>query len=401
MDLKTGNLLWPAISPTHAEFPRLDADIRCETAIIGGGITGAMLACSLADEGVDVVLVDKRQPAEGSTSASSALVLYEIDQPMVALAKKVGPEHAQRAYLAVRRALDDLAFTVKNHDIDCDLTWRESLFLGTRDSDLEWFADEVTVRRLLGIEADLLDEPELRYRFGVHRPGAIHSAAALSLDPYRLTLGLIDAAVRKGMRAFGHTSVEVETDSSNGSYLQTDHGPRIECDQIIVATGYETPELFHPVRDLCSLKSTYVVTSHPMEREPWPKNALIWESAEPYLYARQTEDGRVIIGGEDEPIVDPERRDALIDWKAKRLCDKFGELCPGQEIEPDFVWAGTFAETADGLPYIGTMPRFPGCHFALGYGGNGITYSMLAAQIITDSILGRSNPDGKLFRFDR
>jgi glycine/D-amino acid oxidase-like deaminating enzyme len=109
----------------------------------------------------------------------------------------------------------------------------------------------------------------------------------------------------------------------------------------------------------------------------------------------------VILGGEDEPIVDPDRRDALIDWKMQRLLDKFSRLCPGVHLDPEFVWAGTFAQTPDGLPFIGVAKDWPGCYFALGYAGNGITFSVVASQIIRDCLVGRANPDAELFRFDR
>ena len=64
-------------------------------------------------------------------------------------------------------------------------------------------------------------------------------------------------------------------------------------------------------------------------------------------------------------------------------------------------WAGTFGETKDGLAYIGAHPRLPHAYFALGYGGNGITYSLIAAEIIRDDILGRKNPAAKIFAFGR
>src|SRR6185295_5681322 len=125
MDLKTGNLYWPAQSPPR-EFPRLEEDVRCEVAVSGAGISGAMTACALAEEGIETVVVDRREPAEGSTAACSALVLYEIDVSLIGLMNRLGLEHAQRAYSACRRALDDLALLVRDHQIDCDLHWRKS-----------------------------------------------------------------------------------------------------------------------------------------------------------------------------------------------------------------------------------------------------------------------------------
>ena len=67
----------------------------------------------------------------------------------------------------------------------------------------------------------------------------------------------------------------------------------------------------------------------------------------------------------------------------------------------DMSWAGTFSATADGLPYIGMYPNKPNMYFALGYGGNGITFSMIAAQVIGNLITGKVDPRAELFGFDR
>ena len=94
-----------------------------------------------------------------------------------------------------------------------------------------WLADEVEARRSIGIEVELLEAAALKERFSLHRPGAIHSPAAMEVDPYRLTLGLLDVAVRKGARVFAKTNVEIECPSSGPHVLRAEHGPRIEPTQ--------------------------------------------------------------------------------------------------------------------------------------------------------------------------
>jgi len=71
------------------------------------------------------------------------------------------------------------------------------------------------------------------------------------------------------------------------------------------------------------------------------------------------------------------------------------------DVEFESEWEGLFATTPDSLPYIGPHRRYPRHLFALGYGGNGITYSALAGEIIRDLFLERPNPDAGLFCFDR
>jgi glycine/D-amino acid oxidase-like deaminating enzyme len=91
----------------------------------------------------------------------------------------------------------------------------------------------------------------------------------------------------------------------------------------------------------------------------------------------------------------------MISAKTRQLLRAFKCLYAIGEIDLETAWAGTFAQTGDGLPYIGQMSAHPCCHFALGYGGNGITFGLIAAQIIRDDILKLSNPARSLFSFER
>ena len=52
-------------------------------------------------------------------------------------------------------------------------------------------------------------------------------------------------------------------------------------------------------------------------------------------------------------------------------------------------------ETPDGLPYIGQSAEHQ--YAATGYAGNGLTFGTLAGIMISDAILGRSNPWAELF----
>jgi glycine/D-amino acid oxidase-like deaminating enzyme len=126
---------------------------------------------------------------------------------------------------------------------------------------------------------------------------------------------------------------------------------------------------------------------------------MIWEASEPYLYLRTTGDGRVICGGEDEPFADAEKRDAASPRKFARLEQKLGRLLPNLDARADFHWAGTFGASARGTPSIGRLPGKRRLYAVLGCGGNGITFSMLAAQILRGLICGTGDPDERLFGF--
>jgi glycine/D-amino acid oxidase-like deaminating enzyme len=211
---------------------------------------------------------------------------------------------------------------------------------------------------------------------------------------------LIHRSVEKGLEVFSETEIVRYQPRDTGATLHASNGVKVNAKKVVFATGYETMGLIPP--GLCRLCSTYAFCSEPVDDlSPWRQQCLIWEAARPYLYMRTAEGGRVIVGGEDEDIVDPHQRDRMIERKTGTLLKRFSSVFPEIRIDTSCAWAGTFAETKDGLPYIGTLPDFPHCYFALGYGGNGITFSLIAAEIIRDLFLGRKNSKIGLFRFDR
>ena len=137
------------------------------------------------------------------------------------------------------------------------------------------------------------------------------------------------------------------------------------------------------------------------KQEFWKDNCLIWETADPYLYARITGDNRVMIGGKDTPYLPLNKQILLLPRKRRDLIEHFHRLFPHLPIKADFSWAGAFATTRDGLPYIDQLPGHPGTWLALGYGGNGITFSLVAARIISSALGGKKSPDASLFSFNR
>jgi glycine/D-amino acid oxidase-like deaminating enzyme len=203
------------------------------------------------------------------------------------------------------------------------------------------------------------------------------------------------------MRVYDRTTITDITYETNGVLLKTDRGPIIRAKKIIFAAGYESQDYLK--EKVVTFSSTYALVSEPVESFPgWgEEQCLIWESARPYMYMRTTDDGRILLGGEDDPFDGINSRELRIPHKVKTLQDRFQTLFPLIDLEVAYAWAGTFGATEDGLAYIGPSPEQPNAYFALGYGGNGVTYSLVAAEILRDLVTGRPNKDAEIFRFGR
>jgi len=400
MNLTSSHPFWSVSNGLPADYPSLHRDVACDVVIIGGGITGALAAIHLAEAGVKTLLLDQRDIGTGSTSGSTALLQYEIDVPLRKLTKQIGPSAARRAYQLCGEAIGKIENLSHRLKIDCSFQRRPSLYLARHQKEVPEFQEEFRLRRQMGIDLEFLDPSALRSRFPFSRPAALFSRAGGEVDPHRLTHGLLAAAQRAGLEVCDRTKMTRLEQTRRGVRVTTQDGFMVTARRAVIAAGFEARDLLKG--EAGSLKSTYALISEPLPPiAGWHRKCLIWESGQPYLYLRTTPEGRVIVGGEDEDFVNAKRRDALISQKTRTLVRKFGRLFPAQPLEVAYAWAGTFGETRDGLAYIGVHPRFPHTSFALGYGGNGITFSLIAAEILRDQILGHANPDACLFRFGR
>ncbi|HVP73999.1 MAG TPA: FAD-dependent oxidoreductase, partial [Phycisphaerales bacterium] len=401
VDLRTGRSIWQTTTTQIDNLPclPLDHDEACDVLIIGGGITGVLTTKALAADGMKVIVVDKRPIAAGSTVASTSLLMYELDASLTELQDRGGWEYAAAAYHASHRALLSLADRIDRLDIECGFAWRRSLYFASGPDDVEDLHQEAVYRRKAGFAVDFLAGGEVEAVVPFSAPAALLSELAAEADPLRLTCALLSRAIRDGADVYPLTEVIDLQPAGDRIAATTRRGPCVSARKVILAAGYETQSILG--WPLGSLQSTYVIASPPMSRLPWRDGMLIWESARPYLYLRTTADGRVIVGGGDVPFQDPKARDALLPDKVRELKDRVQRLFGGITLPIDCAWAGTFGESDDGLPIIGQVPVHPGLFVAAGYGGNGITFGALAADILCDACRDRWHPHSEIFAVSR
>ena len=401
MDLTTGVPFWLVRDGLTASYPKLSQDRRCDVAIIGGGVTGAMLGRRFAEEGLHTVLLEGREMGYGSTGSSTALLQYELDTHLLDLTDRIGAPAAQRCYQLCVEAVEGIGRLAEAIGADVDYQRRDSLYLATHRRDLKVLERERRVRREIGIEVDLLSPSEIRSRYAFQRPAALLSRVGGEVDPLRLTHALLAAGLRDGLEVYDRTGVARYQSDRKGVLLETEDGWRIRAAKAVFATGCNIPPFFP--RRAIRLNSSFVVATSPLAGfEGWGDDrALVWETARPYLYARTTGDGRAIVGGADLPFKGAGKLEKLQDKQTARVATQFAELFPDMRFDVDWSWAGAFAATDDGLPYIGAAPEFPNGYVALGLGANGVVFAYIAAKLLADAVADRANPDAELFRVGR
>jgi len=399
MDVKSGYPWWTVRNGLLRDYPPLSDNVDCEVVVVGAGITGALVARALITAGLDTIVLDRRDVGWGSTAASTALLQYEIDTELLPLAKLVGHGNAVAAYKACEDAVSELHAIA---DEVGDVGWREapSLYLASSRRDARRLRPEFEARCEAGFGVEWLEESALHERFGLVAPTAILSRPAAQVNPYRFAHRLFEKSCARGLRVFDRCEMLEWKPDAGALEIRVATGARVRARWLVVAAGYESQSLLP--RRVAKNRSSYAFISEPLQLPTEFARCIGWETARPYLYWRTTDDGRLIVGGQDDRIDIPTRRDWRIPRKVEKLIARLQELMPEVQPQVGFAWAGTFAETEDGLPWFGAHPKLDRrVLFAMAYGGNGITYSTIGAHIIADAVRGKPHSLAARFGFER
>jgi glycine/D-amino acid oxidase-like deaminating enzyme len=374
-------------------------DLRTDVLVVGAGISGALAADVLSEAGLRVVVVDRRGPMRGSTAASTALLQYELDVPLSWLSDRIGRAKAERFWRRSKLAVDALRERARRLGIRAQQRDRSSLYLSGNRLDRDGLLQELAARRHAGFDTRFLGSREVKRRFGIRGRTALLDDGNFEAEPRRLAAGFLNAALARGATLRSPVEVSDVSPGQRGVRAATKGGPVIRCRHLVFATGYEIPKGIP--RGGHDIRSTWAIATKPQPRAVWEGAAMIWEASEPYLYLRTTCDGRIICGGEDEGFKDEKRRDALLAAKTATLATKLKALLPRVDPTPEFAWCGSFGASPDGMPTIGCIPRMAHCYAVMGYGGNGITFAMMAAQMLRGLITGSGDSDLDLVAFRR
>ncbi len=401
MDLKSNEPFWLIKNGLIQSFPSLKEDAECEVLVVGGGITGALIAHQCMEDGYKTILIDKREISNGSSSATTSMLQYEIDTPLHELIEMVGEKGAVASYHACSKAIDGLGVVARKIKSKAGFRKKESLYFSAYKKDIDGLKKEFEARKKAGFDIKWLEPDDIKKKYGVQKTyGGILSKQGASVDAFMLVHEILGWNQKKGLQIYDRTElINVQYNPRNNLVI-LNTGAVIKCKKIVYCVGYESNTMIK--EKFVDLISTYAIVSEVMpEVSKQYKDILIWNTADPYIYLRTTDDGRMLIGGEDEEFRNPQKRDALINKKEKKLLKNVEKYLPHIPFHSDFAWAGTFGETKDGLPYIGEHKDFKNSYFVCGFGGNGITFSVTGMEMVSLWLKGKKHLLSEWFRFGR
>ncbi len=394
-----GDPIFTSINENKKQYNYLTNDIETDVLIIGGGVSGCINAYYLSTNNINTVLIEKSRIGHLSTSVTTSLLQYELDDTLLELKSVMGLDNSIRAYKLCIDALDEVNKFVNKYGNECDYQKRDTLFYTSDSLGKLEIQNEYELRKENGLDVEYIDENNGLYSFDL-KAGVLAKDGGCEIDPYKYSHQLLKVATDNNCRVYENT--EAKSIEYHKDYVEvtTIYGYKIKAKKVIVATGYNT-SLFTN-RNFAKKYNTFNIATKPLkEIIGWDNKVLIRDNKDPYHYLRTTKDNRIIIGGEDVDfnlIENEEIANKKYDLLEQKLKNMFKDI-PDLEIE--YRYCGCFATTKDNLGFVGKDLEHDNLWYCLGYGANGILFAILGAKMLLKLYNGEVDKDMDLFRVDR
>ena len=392
--------IFTTINKNKKQYPYLTESIETDVCIIGGGVTGAITSYYLSKENINCVLLEKRRIAHLSTSVTTSLLQYELDDNLSELIENIKFEDVIRAYQLGVIALNEVDKFIEQYGNKCDYKKRDTLLYTAKKDEVNAMKIEYNYRKENNFDVEYIDENNNKFSFDL-KAGVLSKNGGREIDPYKFTHQLLDVSQSKGLKVYENTEV-IDLNYCN-DYIEviTEFGNTVKAKKVIVATGYNT-KLFTD-RNFATKTTTFNVVTKPVDNlNSWHDHILIRDNCDPYNYLRTTKDNRIIIGGEDVDFIPDIFNEKLANEKydilENRLKSMFKEI---KDIEIEFKYCGAFASTPDNLGFIGPDNNHKNLWYLLGYGANGILFAILGGIMLSNLYNGKEDKDMNLFKVNR
>lgn len=370
--------IWRATAEKALRFPSLEGSATVDVLVIGGGITGITAAYLLKLEGKKVAVAEALTIGAGTTGATTAHFTQIGDMEYSKLIDNFGVEETIHVQKSLAEAITLVESIVHSNNIRCGFRRLNAYHYTEKMTEVEEINTEYEAALSVGINAYLTDSVPLPFpvSLAIKYPGQAHFHTL----SYLFTLaGLIPDS-----NNYIFENSRIINIDGHGPYTAYTESGKIEAAKIIYAT--HTPLNINPVQLEMVPGRSYVTAVKLKDQDI--EDALFWDNEDPYhymcKYMHERED-YVLIGGADhkqgEDIDENEYMHSLEKWAARKF--SIGSY--------QYRWSGQEFTPADGLPYIGRSPFADNIYIATGFSGNGISFGIVAARLLTGMLTGQQS----------
>ena len=364
--------LWQTTTPDYEAKNNAAIDIVYDVVIAGGGITGITTALQLQQQGKKCLVAEAHTLCFGTSGGTTAHINTFFDTTYDQIESKFSADAAQLVYKAAAQARELFKTNISTHKIDCGFSDKDGYVYAQTKEQVDVLEKMFDGAKAAGCKVDYVEKIPVPIAF--EKAMVFHEQS--QFHPSRYVQALAKIFEEGGGTILENCAVDV-VDKEDGILNVSTAKGIIKTKNFIWAT--HTPPGINLLHFKVAPYRSYVIAVKLNGAYP---DQLAYDMYDPYHYYRTQEiDGEkyLIIGGEDHKTGHEENTDAPFNNLIAHA-NKFFDV-----KEVTHKWSSQYFEPADGLAYIGHMPGSADNVFvAAGFGGNGITYSHIAAQLLTD-----------------
>jgi glycine/D-amino acid oxidase-like deaminating enzyme len=384
------NCVYPLTAIAAPPTPPLALDIRCRAVVVGGGYTGLSTAVHLAEQGIDVALLEAHEPGWGAAGRNGGQVNPGLKHEPASVERDFGIGHGPRLVQFAASAPDDVFALIERLQIRCEATREGTLRAARRPAEVALLRQSQRQWRARGVELALHEGEAARRITGTHGYHAVlHDHRGGAVNPLSLARGLTAAALAAGARVYGESRA-LSLQNSSGRWIVRTTGGSVTADFVVLATdGYSDALWPGLARSIIPIYSA-VVATEPLAAELaqriLPTKAVLYEVGTVTAYYRKDAAGRLLIGGRSA------QRPAAKLGDYRHLIAYSTRLWPAlATVRMTHWWNGQFALTTDYYPRLHAPA--PGVLIAQGYSGRGVALAIAMGRELAAAVQGRPLED--------
>ena len=359
--------------------------LRADVCVIGGGFTGLSAALNLAEQGLDVVLLEAERIGFGASGRCGGLIGSGQRWDAVEMEHKFGLDTARRFWEFAEAAKTEIRERVAKHAIPCDLQAGQLEGIHKKRY-LGWPAEyaKALAERFDYPHARALSREETRELVATDDfLESFYDSQAMTVHPLNYALGIARAARDAGVRIFENSRVTGYS-QANPATVWTEQGAVTASFIVLACNGY-LGDLEPRVAGKIMPINNFMVATEPLGAERAAEIIAgrfgIHDTRFVVNYFRLSEDHRLLFGGgENYRAGFPADIAAFV---RPHMLQTFPQL---DDVGIDYAWGGTLSVTVNRLPHVGRLE--PNLFFAQGYSGQGIATANFAGKVIAEAIGG-------------
>ncbi len=378
---------WYAVSADPLEKQvSLQEPIACDVCIVGGGFTGLSAALSLAEQGVDVVLIDAHRVGWGASGRNGGQLGSGQRVDQTELETKYGLTSAKLLWDLAQQSKQHVHQLIQKHQIVCDYQAgiihadHKSGFTRETESYVEKLNNQYDYQ-----DISFVDKDELRQRLAsdAYFSGSVDIGSG-HLHPLKLAIGLADAALKNGVRIYENTEVLGYERTPQRVTVTTETGT-VNARQLLLACNGYLGELSADVAARVMPINNYIIATEPLGSSVASAlirdNMAVADSKFVVNYFRRSIDNRLLFGGrESYGYRFPEDIKSFV---KVAMLQVFPQL---DGVEIDYGWGGTLAITMNRMPHLQQLES--NVMSSSGYSGHGVGMATFAGKLCGDALAG-------------